>query len=92
MKTTKKTDKAFDLPEEVKDLIFEHQDLRELRDVYAKQKFGYRKARRAAVGATRRKRAFWKKVFELYPEYSGVMSFRFSDEKLIISTKESLED
>jgi hypothetical protein len=62
------SEKEYDVPEEISDIDTEVIALEDLRDVYAKRPFGYKKALRASREAVKMNNMFWKKVRKLYPQ------------------------
>lgn len=68
MKETIKTKFKHELQPEVTKFINEYFGLIRLRDVYVKLPFGFKKAKKCAIGAEKAREKFWRKVRELYPE------------------------
>ena len=58
----------YEIPDEVATLMRKAEALIELRDIYTKLPFGFKKARKCAIDQQEYRSKFWKKVNELYPE------------------------
>lgn len=67
----KKT-KEYPVPEEIRDLFDDKNAASDLRDVYAKLPFGFKKASKCARDAQRLETKAWRKVYEIYPELIGI--------------------
>jgi hypothetical protein len=64
-------DKKYDIPKEIINIILEADNYLDLRDVYSKLPFGFKKAKKCGLLAKQKKNEFWCKVIELYPELYG---------------------
>jgi hypothetical protein len=60
--------KSHPVPKEVDDLFAEYAALEKLRDIYVYVPFGYRRAVKAAKESEIKRRSFWQKLYELYPD------------------------
>ena len=58
------------VPEEIDNLLSEAKGMANLRDIYAKIPFGYKKAVKAAKESEIKRRLFWQKLYALYPKLS----------------------
>ncbi|MFH1630370.1 MAG: hypothetical protein ABIE47_16835 [Pseudomonadota bacterium] len=68
---------SYPVPKEIDNLLAEWVALEKLRDTYAKLPFCYRRAVKAAKEAEIKKRSFWQKLYELYPEMrDGTWTYR----------------
>lgn len=63
--------KLYSVPDELVEVEIEYQAAVELRNIYAKRPFGYKKALRASADAVRSRDEFWRKIRELYPELAS---------------------
>jgi hypothetical protein len=63
--------KNYPLPDEVISLFVDAEAMLGLRDQYAKQDFGYRKAKKCAKGSNKLFTKFWRMTMQIYPELNG---------------------
>ena len=78
------TEKSYPIPEEIINIADEANALKELRDEYVKRPFGFKKARRCAIDAAKKRTLFWRKVRDLYPELYGKKAYYKDGESGII--------
>lgn len=63
-----KQTKEYTIPEEVIELTNKMYAFANLRDIYVKLPFGFKNAKKAAMGHERYRTKFWRMVWKLYPE------------------------
>ena len=71
--------KEWPVPQEVADLIEEAVGAEELRAIYAKEWFGFKKALRCSTIAAQRRKEFWAKVNKLYPDLPTPNHYNLAD-------------
>lgn len=68
MKDNDKKNIYYYVPKEVSKMFEQYIAMLKLRDIYVKQFFGYKKAKRAAIEAEHLLQLFWRKIRDIYPE------------------------
>lgn len=79
----------YEVTDEIADMFNKFLAIQELRDLYIKVPFGFKKAKRCALEAQECRSQFWQMVRELYPELSGYdVKYNQSDRILTKITKQ----
>ena len=60
--------KTYKVPQDLDDIMTECFAAEKLRNLYSNKLFGYKKALKASKLAVKKRREFWEKVYDLYPE------------------------
>ena len=80
------------VPKELCDIFAEYTSLWDLKQMYVKRPFGYKKAVRAGNSAEKKRTEFWKKLYKLYPDtYEGEHAWKFNRDMGIIYYDEDEE-
>jgi hypothetical protein len=64
--------KFYEVPEEVKEYMYNWEVYFDLKEHYVKRPFGFKDAVRCGKLAAINKKKYWEKVYELYPEFVNV--------------------
>lgn len=67
--------KTYPVPDDLCKIIEEAFGAEELRDTYARQMFGFKKALKAATVANKKRNEFWEGVRDIYPKLNGTLTF-----------------
>ena len=68
MKDNDKKNIYYYVPENLSKMFERYMAMLKLRDIYVRQLFCYRKAKRAAAEAEHLLQSFWRKIRDIYPE------------------------
>ena len=68
MQDSNTKEKRYPVPEEILDIIITAFSYKDLRAIYAKTPFGYKKAMKLSVLYSRKLQKFWSLMYKLYPE------------------------
>lgn len=80
------------VPEELCDIFSEYTSLYDLKQMYVKIPFSYKKAVRAGRSAERKRTKFWRKLYKLYPDiYEKATQWRYDKNRGIIYCEEDEE-
>lgn len=71
------------VPKEIDSLAAEAAAMKQMRDIYVKLPFGYRRATKAAKEAEILVRSFWQKLYVLYPEVKDGKWTYFAHEMVV---------
>lgn len=63
--------KKYPIPDDIQELDNKKVAHEQLRDLYAKLPFGFKKSFKCALQAENYRKQFWAAIYELYPELQG---------------------
>lgn len=79
--------KYYDFPEEIIEICDEYFNYVRLRELYTKMPFGFKKAVKCGKLAEKKRRLYWNKIYELYPELQNKEINYTNGNKIYIKTE-----